>query len=97
MSGGLFSCASPRHFLPLAAACRLQHRVGNTVRCESIPEDRLRHLALAQTRQEISHLRRLADLPAHARRYLDRLSEIIGRPVQIVSVGPDREQTILAE
>jgi len=48
-------------------------------------------------RREISHVRRLAELPAAARRYLDRLSEIIGRPVEIVSVGPDREQTILAE
>ena len=48
-------------------------------------------------REEISHVRRLADLPANARRYLDRLSEIIGRPVEIVSVGPDREQTIHAE
>jgi len=47
--------------------------------------------------EEISHVRRLADLPANARRYLDRLSEIIGRPVEIVSVGPDREQTIHAE
>ncbi|HEV3020950.1 MAG TPA: adenylosuccinate synthase [Pirellulales bacterium] len=48
-------------------------------------------------RQEISHIRRLRDLPANARHYLDRLGEIIGRPVEIVSVGPDREQTILAD
>lgn len=44
---------------------------------------------------EISHLRRLADLPANARRYLDRLGQVVGRPVEIVSVGPDREQTII--
>jgi adenylosuccinate synthase len=48
-------------------------------------------------RQEISHVRRMADLPANALRYLGRLSEIIGRPVEIVSVGADREQTIFAE
>ena len=29
--------------------------------------------------------------------YLDRLSELIGRPVEVVSVGPDREQTIFAD
>ena len=38
----------------------------------------------------------IADLPANARKYLDRLSELIGRPVEIVSVGPDREQTMFA-
>jgi adenylosuccinate synthase len=46
-------------------------------------------------RQEISHLRRLEDLPANARRYVQRLSELVGRPVSIVSIGPDREQTVV--
>jgi adenylosuccinate synthase len=44
---------------------------------------------------EISHIRRFQDLPANARGYLDRLRQIIGVPIEIVSVGPDREQTIL--
>jgi adenylosuccinate synthase len=43
---------------------------------------------------EISGIRRMSDLPANARRYLDRLNQLIGIPVEIVSVGPDREQTI---
>jgi adenylosuccinate synthase len=45
-------------------------------------------------RQDVSGLRRLADLPAAARRYLDRLTELIGLPIGVVSVGPDRAQTI---
>jgi adenylosuccinate synthase len=45
---------------------------------------------------EISHIRRISDLPANARKYLDRLSQIIRIPVEIISVGPDREQTIMA-
>ena len=48
-------------------------------------------------RSEISDVRSLADLPTNARRYLNRLSEVIGRKVEIVSVGPDREQTMFAE
>lgn len=44
--------------------------------------------------QEISDIRSFGQLPENARRYLARISEIIGRPVEIVSVGPDREQTI---
>jgi adenylosuccinate synthase len=46
---------------------------------------------------EVSDLRRMADLPVNARKYLDRLSQLVGRPVEVVSVGPDREQTIFAE
>lgn len=47
--------------------------------------------------QEISDVRHYADLPENAQRYLTRISEVIGRPVEIVSVGPDREQTVMAE
>jgi adenylosuccinate synthase len=45
-------------------------------------------------RTELDRIRRLADLPAAARRYVDRLSELLRLSVSIVSVGPDREQTI---
>jgi adenylosuccinate synthase len=48
-------------------------------------------------REEITDCRRIEDLPENARKYLDRISELLGRPVEIVSVGPDREQTMLAE
>jgi len=47
-------------------------------------------------KQEIADVRRAGDLPAAARRYVDRLSELLGRPVEWISVGPDREQTIRA-
>ncbi len=46
--------------------------------------------------EEISHVRRICDLPRRARDYLDRLSVLVGRPVEVVSVGPDRQQTIFA-
>ena len=46
--------------------------------------------------QEITAVRRMDDLPKNARRYLERISELVGRPVEIASVGPEREQTIFA-
>jgi adenylosuccinate synthase len=46
--------------------------------------------------QDVSGVRRLADLPAGARIYIDRLSAVIGLPVGFISVGPDRAQTIFA-
>ncbi len=44
--------------------------------------------------EDISTCRTLADLPAAARRYVDRISELAGLSVAVVSVGPDRDQTI---
>ncbi|MBI3837111.1 MAG: adenylosuccinate synthase [Planctomycetia bacterium] len=46
--------------------------------------------------QDITKIRKMADLPLAARKYLDRLSQLIARPVEVVSIGPDREQTIFA-
>lgn len=38
---------------------------------------------------------RWEDLPATAQQYLQRLSEVAGCPIALVSTGPDRNQTIL--
>jgi adenylosuccinate synthase len=46
--------------------------------------------------KEISGASRLDDLPIEARRYLARISELLRRPVEVVSVGPDRRQTIFS-
>jgi adenylosuccinate synthase len=42
-------------------------------------------------------VRRLSDLPDHARRYVARLEEVSGVPAAIVSTGSDRDDTILRE
>jgi adenylosuccinate synthase len=43
---------------------------------------------------DLTQVRKLADLPSEARRYLDRIEEIIEVPMWLTSVGPDRDQTI---
>ncbi|HKX93370.1 MAG TPA: adenylosuccinate synthase [Methylibium sp.] len=35
------------------------------------------------------------ELPLNARRYLERVQQVIGAPIDMVSTGPDREHTIL--
>lgn len=45
--------------------------------------------------EEIAPARKLVDLPKNAREYIDFISERVGVPIRIVSVGPDREQTIV--
>ncbi len=47
-------------------------------------------------RQEITHVREIDDLPPNAKAYLRRIGELIERPIEVVSVGPDREQTMFA-
>jgi adenylosuccinate synthase len=46
-------------------------------------------------KKDISTVRKPGDLPANARRYVDRIAALLQLPVSIVSVGPDRAQTIL--
>ncbi|HTT04297.1 MAG TPA: adenylosuccinate synthase [Steroidobacteraceae bacterium] len=37
----------------------------------------------------------LAALPANAQRYLERIEQLVGVPVDLISTGPDRDQTII--
>ncbi|MFP5439910.1 MAG: adenylosuccinate synthase [Gammaproteobacteria bacterium] len=39
--------------------------------------------------------RRMEDLPANARKYIARLQEAVGAPIDIISTGPDRVETII--
>jgi adenylosuccinate synthase len=43
---------------------------------------------------DVTKVRRIEDLPDGARKYLDRVTQLVGKPVEIVSVGPDRAQTM---
>ena len=45
--------------------------------------------------EDISGIRRYKDLPEATRNYLTRVSELVGVPIDIVSVGPGREETIV--
>ena len=40
-------------------------------------------------------LTRLQELPANARAYLDRIEALVGAPIDIISTGPDRNETIV--
>jgi adenylosuccinate synthase len=40
-------------------------------------------------------LTRYEELPENARAYLDRLQDVVGVPIEIISTGPDRAETIV--
>jgi adenylosuccinate synthase len=46
-------------------------------------------------KEEITTCRSADSLPANAQAYLSRISQLVGRPIEMVSVGPERDQTIV--
>ncbi len=47
--------------------------------------------------EEVTEYRKFGDLPRAAQTYLRRVSELIGQPIEMVSVGRERDQTIVTE
>jgi len=48
-------------------------------------------------KQDVSACQRGDDLPARAQDYIRRIESLIGCPISIVSVGPDRAQTVMMD
>jgi adenylosuccinate synthase len=46
-------------------------------------------------KEEVTDCRSFDQLPPNARAYLRRISELVGQPIEMVSVGPERDQTIV--
>lgn len=44
--------------------------------------------------EDLTGCRRFSDLPAAARRYVERVEELVGVPVELISIGPNRDETI---
>lgn len=47
--------------------------------------------------EDISGIRRYEDLPANAKKYLNRIEELVGVKVKLIGVGKEREQTIVKQ
>jgi len=48
-------------------------------------------------KEDITGARKMSDLPENARKYIKKMEELTGVPVTTVSVGKDREQTIVVK
>ena len=44
--------------------------------------------------EDIRRAKKIEDLPGNTRTYIDRLEELSGTPMALISVGPDRDETI---
>lgn len=75
---------------------------GKTVQRFPADVDRLRSVrpvyqSLPGWHVDVSGIRSWDALPERARDYVQRIAQLVGTPVRIISVGPDREQTIFCE
>jgi adenylosuccinate synthase len=61
----------------------------DAARCEPVYEE------MAGWKENTVGAKSLADLPAAARAYIKRIEELVGVPIDMVSTGPDREETIV--
>ena len=71
---------------------RVEHFPGDgaiLAECEPIYEE------MPGWSEDISNARTLADLPQAARDYVQRIETLCNVPIRIISVGPERDQTIL--
>ena len=67
---------------------RLPSQADTLRRCKPIYE------SLPGWNQDVTGARSIKDFPINARKYMDRISELVSVPLGVLSVGPDREQTI---
>jgi len=83
--------------LPVATAYRVDGKLthdfpmtlGEVSRAEPVYE------TLPGWSEDVSGVRRFGDLPDAARRYVERVEALAGVPVELISVGPGREETIV--
>lgn len=47
--------------------------------------------------EPINAARALSDLPVNARRYVERISELLGAPIHLIGVGPSRDEAVMCE
>ncbi len=59
--------------------------------CEAVYED------APGWKESTVGIKHYQELPANAKKYLERLQSLVGVPISIISTGPDREQTIVRQ
>lgn len=50
---------------------------------------------LAGWNEDISEVRKFEDLPANAKKYVEVVEKLVGKPIKMIGVGPKRSQTIV--
>lgn len=75
--------------------CDGQQRETPPVGADALADCRPLYEEISGWQESTVGVKSLADLPATARAYLERIETIVGTPIDIVSTGPDRAETIV--
>ena len=83
--------------IPVCVAYELDGNRVSTLPATAAEADRARPIyeELPGWKQDVTDVRAIGDLPAEARAYVRRIEQIIGAPVDMISVGPERHQAIV--
>jgi adenylosuccinate synthase len=83
--------------LPVATAYRIDGKLVHEfpMTLEELSRAEPVYETLPGWREEIGALRRYEDLPGNARRYVERIEALLEVPVDLISIGPGRDETIL--
>jgi adenylosuccinate synthase len=83
--------------LRIATGYILDNQIIKTVppRIEDFERCKPTYLEMDGWTENLSNVKTYEELPENAKKYLDKLEEIIGVPIVMFSVGPDRTQTIV--
>lgn len=55
------------------------------------------YITMPGWKEDITQVKNYQDLPLNTKKYLEKLCELVGVPLGMFSVGPDRNQTIMVE
>ncbi len=82
-------CVAYQHGNQIFTAANFPSDVSCLSECQPIYE------TLPGWKTSLSHVRQFSDLPVAVKSYLARIEALVGVPIEIVSVGPERDQTML--
>jgi adenylosuccinate synthase len=82
--------------LPVATAWRIDGKLVHDfpMTLEEVARAEPVYEVLPGWSEDLTGARAYAELPANARRYVERIEALVGVPIDVISVGPDRDQTI---
>lgn len=81
--------------LQVCTAYRIGDQETTLLNPEALAECQPVYRNLPGWQEEITHARRRDELPASAQAYLQLIERFVEVPIRLISVGPEREQTIL--
>ncbi len=85
--------------IKICTAYEYEDKVYNDLPCHQtiLHKCRPRYIELEGWKEDITSVKNYEELPVQARRYIEKIEELIKVPVSMISVGPERSEIIIRE